>query len=210
MSRVRRRCLRWATLGLVVIACQACAGGEPDSAVSVATPDASSSSYLTVNGWEGAPVETFCLEANETYDEVPGSLTPFADVIELMLTRPYYPNSNDKSRSVSIAQIVATDCDATITLDLSGRALQGSYANVGGLYTGWEVAGAITLTAEGRSPLVVQVDSRREPPQTTREDRASAGQPADAIRSAAVWRDETWRDDFGSLFTCSIGGCPRS
>ena len=187
---------RWSPLLIPIVAMailtQACSGEDSGVRETFSFPP-----NLTVNGWEGWPVETFCLEAHETFDRVASSLTPFAEEIEAMLTR-------------GAAQVVEADCDATITTDIEGRALQGNYTNVGGLYTGWDISGTITLTAAGRPPLVVQLDTHQEPPSSTRLDRASAGQPEHAIRRAAgTAGDGVWRHDFKELFTCGVAGCPR-
>jgi hypothetical protein len=196
----------WVQFGVVLILTQACSAAEPDVTVRVSYPPLS---LLAVNGWGDMPVETFCLEVDETYKEVLPETTPFADVIKGTLTRGYRGFDRDGSEVMyAVARIVETDCDATIRIDIKGEALMGNYMNVGGLYTGWDISGTITLSADGKDPLVVEVATHQEPPSSTHADRTSAGYPSDAIRNAAHDPlDDSWSNRFVDLFTCSLDRC---
>jgi hypothetical protein len=58
-------------------------------------------------------------------------------------------------------------CDATLTVVLSGSALRAHYIGLGTCYTGAEVHGEIRLAAPGKDPISVPVSDTDEPPEYT-------------------------------------------
>ncbi len=155
---------------------------------------------LRVPAWADQPVETICLHVDEVYEDA-GSITPYADAITFAVEHTIgYPASPDLP-----PRIVESGCDVSVTVSMRGRAVHASYVNFGGLYTGWDVSGTITVESDGHEPLLVRVAETKAPPDTVRyadEDDADR-QPADAIVAAS--RSGDWCRAFASLFRPSDG-----
>jgi hypothetical protein len=111
---------RFVGVGAVLLLLQGCSTSDGGVSISVSLPP-----LLAVNAWDGMPVETFCLEGSETYEQVPSSTAPFADAIESILTQGYR-GSGPNRPIVAPARLVEASCDFTITIAIEGRALQGT------------------------------------------------------------------------------------
>jgi hypothetical protein len=155
---------------------------------------------VLVRSWDDMPVETSCVHPDEAYEGT-GPITPYTDAIIFAVDHTIgYPASTD-----SPPRIVADVCDLSVTVSIRGAARQASYMNFGGLYTGWDVTGTITVESSGHDPLLVQVVSAREPPDTVRygDESDAPRRPADAIIDAS--RRGDWCSAFVALFRPSSG-----
>lgn len=96
-----------------------------------------------VQGWEGVTLETICLEPTYSFPQIEGEIPqPIDESAELMLTRLGMEIVDD-----------ASSCDATLSLNLSGRTWRAFYIGAGNCYTGGEVDGELILITGGKKPL---------------------------------------------------------
>ena len=110
-------------------------------------------------GWEGITLHTLCLEVTQTYFDIePGFSQPLAEYIQKML----------EQISVDIIQ-PGQSCEASLTIQLIGVPLSGSYIAAGRCYTGATIYGHALFTALGRDPLWIPMD------ETDPVDNASLG-----------------------------------
>lgn len=152
--------------GLFVVLALAGCGGTGDQA-----SDEGSATPLVVEDWQGKAVSTLCVEGEEDYGSGPNAATPVQEGIASFFS-----------------DIVIDDgCDATITVALVGEARSATYSldSPGSqgieFYTGAEVDGTMSLTAEGELPLSVSVGGYVSPPSSLTEGghnpRAPLGAP---------------------------------
>ena len=56
------------------------------------------------------------------------------------------------------------DCDAILTIQLTGRARSANYTGLGVCFTGDTVSGQVSLDIEGQAPVIIPVAFTTEPP----------------------------------------------
>jgi hypothetical protein len=145
ITAVRRRVVRSLGIAVLLLAVSSCASTE-----------SSDSSRLVVGAWDSKTVSTLCVEGEEDYGSGANEVTPVQEGVA----------------SFFGAMVVDDGCDATITISLTGEARSATYDTPNSpesqllLYTGAGVQGAMSLTADGESPLNVSIGGTRSPPQS--------------------------------------------
>jgi hypothetical protein len=164
----------------------ACAGSEPEP-----------QTLILVSAWD-LPVETICVQSSESYEGV-ADATPFADRIVSGIDRI----DNDEWSQFVEPRVAEPDCDISVEVAATGRAIPSEYTNTFGLssitlYLGWDISGTITVSVPDRDPLILVLDDHRDPPRRTSDTPKGAGEPRDAIEDAV---DEgEWCSSFWALF----------
>lgn len=127
-------------------------GGIVTIATNPPAPPAESEAFI--EAWN-TTISTVCLATNEVYsfanprtDDSP--LTPIADWIRSELDLDVVSETEP--------------CDATLTVNVTGRALGAKYSSIGVSYTGVIIDGTVRLSAEGQDMLINQFQISREPP----------------------------------------------
>jgi hypothetical protein len=150
---------------------------------------------IAVLPWDGSEVKTFCVVSDESYDDVEKDITPVKDSVVCSL----------KNRRLLLAE---SGCDATITIEIHGKAISAEYSGLEGeRYTGAHVNGSIKLTTQGLPPLSQEIYGGVEPiiGITWIEDRdpdTLFNEPIDAPFLAAAKTDilEAFNNWFGPMF----------
>jgi hypothetical protein len=138
---------------------------------SCAPTESSVSSALVVDDWDGKAVSTLCVSGEEDYGSGPNAATPVQEGIASFF-----------------GDIVVDDgCDATIRVSLVGEARSATYNNPDSpgsrllLYTGAEVEGTMSMSADGKSLLTAPIAGYVSPPQSidagASTPRAALGAP---------------------------------
>jgi len=115
------------------------------------TTTSSLPSPLYVDEWGALDVGTVCLGGSEHHTGTSASFTPIIDSI------------GESFEEAGQVRIVASDCDVTIDVDVSGEPLSESYVG-GRFFTGADVSGTISLSADGHPSLVASISNRTDPP----------------------------------------------
>lgn len=104
-------------------------------------------------GWEGTTILTLCLEQELAF---PGDMSAkIADAIEHIL--------NGLGIELMSGQ---GPCDATLTVAMTGEALGANYTSGGYCYSGADISGKMTLSAEGRESVTFPLNRTMHPPMT--------------------------------------------
>lgn len=106
---------------------------------------------LEIMGWEGMQLRTLCLEI-----QVDGHLTATTEIEEALRYILF-------KMGLHITDNKAT-CETVLTIHMRGEALGADYFPGGYCYTGAEVSGKVTLSAPGRTPLILPIQGREDPP----------------------------------------------
>jgi hypothetical protein len=129
--------------------------GEPTAYPSQAT--AAAPPPIQAVAWEAVTVDTLCLEVEQSYPGIDEkSPEPILETTERILERLGFAFA-----------LTGAPCDATLSISLSGQALDARYSYEGSTrncYSGAQVEGEMSLAMEGRSPLVCPVEAELEPP----------------------------------------------
>lgn len=140
------------------------------------TGGAASDSALIVGEWADAEVSTVCITGEEDYG-VPGGIAPVQEGV---------------SGLFAVEAVVASGCDATITVETTGSARSATYdwrdpitgAVTSRLFTGATVEGTLSLTGSDRPALTAEIANTRMPPSSW---NSALGRPT-AASSAPFWK----------------------
>jgi len=106
--------------------------------------------------WDDYPVESICLDVMLDFPEKDGEIP---DSMETYIRRLF------EVMGISI-RLPAFNCDATMIVDVTGKALSAFYMPGGRLYTGKDLRGTVTLKAQGMPDQVLDIEYRKSPPAT--------------------------------------------
>ncbi|MCJ7726167.1 MAG: hypothetical protein MUP76_07255 [Acidimicrobiia bacterium] len=175
----------------MALACMVMSGCTAGEAASTTTTSAARSP-LYVDEWGALGVATVCLGGSEHHTGTPASFTPIIDSI-----RQSFDDAGQ-------AQIVTSGCDVTIDVEVNGQPLSESYniGVAGRFYTGADVTGTISLSADGRTSLVASISNRMDPPDSFVLPEWK-DPPSDPIE-APIWR--TVEDGVCAAFAEWFGG----
>jgi len=165
---------RFRAIALAGVLITGCAGTE--SEVAQSRP----AETLFVGAWGDHGVASVCLEGAENHSGAAASHTPVMDAVRRSF--------DDEGDDEVAARITGDGCDVTIIFDISGQPLSRNY-NVGvagRFYTGADVTGVITLSAEGQSPLSATISDRIDPPESFTLPEWK--EPPSSPTEAPLWR----------------------
>jgi hypothetical protein len=139
--------------------------GDPDAATtSIPTVAAA----IRIGPWDGQEIDSVCLESIETYTEwitvlEQDQLQPL-EVVVAQGTTPVRDAIAAGFADGALA-VVTSGCDATLLVEIEGEVMSAGYT-AGVLYTGADIQGRLTLTAEGKPTLTASLQARSDPPET--------------------------------------------
>ena len=104
-------------------------------------------------GWEEVTVHTLCLRMKESYRGLEGKAAGTAQRIFVRLGVQVVPEG--------------VPCEATLTIELTGKALSAYYIGGGNCYTGAKVSGQVTFAVPDREPLIMPIEGQVPTPKVT-------------------------------------------
>jgi hypothetical protein len=113
---------------------------------------------LQAPGWEGAKVETLCLEVEQAYSLLGSDIEgkgpePVHEVVERVLSGVGVELAGDECQ-----------CDATLSITITGSSLYAHYFGYGRCYNGAAVDAELLLSAQRREPLTITTEATVHPP----------------------------------------------
>jgi hypothetical protein len=112
--------------------------------------------YLQISGWEEIVVDTLCLDVQQSYPDIEDKEPePIAREIERILG----------GMGVQVLDEGA-QCDAALTITMTGGALGAQYIGAGYCYNGVEIKGQMHLVVPEREPFTLPISATHPPPQS--------------------------------------------
>ncbi len=118
------------------------------------TPTPAPGAAVMVEGWEDAEVSVICLAIAERYPQTgDGFSGPVMEMARGLLSELKFSLTDQGG-----------ECDATLTVDVTGTALGDSYQESGFLFTGASYEGTLALSGDGRPEVTRAVGATLSPP----------------------------------------------